>query len=314
MATRSARTPIHGTESVGVLERGVVLANGKGGVGKTSTVANVAGLCALSGLRVLTVDLDPQGNLARDIGYDRDKGQRLFMALVGGGELPIIRNAGGREGLDCVPGGLAMSDLVGVLFSRASNGGSSLSHMLWEALSPVADDYDLILFDTPPGDATINEGVLGVARAVVIPTRSDEASIDGLEVVARRFVVARETNPHLRLAGVLLFGIGSQSSRLDGEVRRIIQEALDDVAPIFTTRIRYLESAAADQRRTGLMIHELEGAASEAKAKRLAALHSGQPVATGDVFTRNPHGLADDYEAFAKELLRRLHELEKEER
>lgn len=306
-------TRVHDNATIGVLERGVVLANGKGGVGKTSTVANVAGLCALSGLRVLTVDLDPQGNLSRDIGYERDKGQQLFMALVGGGELPIIRDAGGRDGLDCVPGGLAMSDLVGVLFSRASNGGSSLAQMLWDALSPVANDYDLILFDTPPGDATINEGVLGVARAVVIPTRSDEASIDGLEVVARRFVVARETNPHLRLAGVLLFGIGSRSSRLDGEVRRIVSEALDDVAPIFTTRIRYLESAAADQRRTGLMIHELEGAASEAQAERLAALRSGNAPGAGDVFTRAPQGLADDYEAFAHELLDRLRELEEEE-
>ena len=72
-------------------------------------------------------------------------------------------------------------------------------------------DYDLILFDTPPGDVMILDAVLACCQGVVIPTRADEGSLDGLTRIAKRFKRARRVNPDLRLAGVVLFGIGSRS-------------------------------------------------------------------------------------------------------
>ncbi len=62
-----------------MIPNSILVLNGKGGVGKTSLTANLAGLAALSGWRVLAVDLDPQGNLGRDLGYlgDADDGQTL---------------------------------------------------------------------------------------------------------------------------------------------------------------------------------------------------------------------------------------------
>ncbi|GMA37797.1 ParA family protein [Demequina litorisediminis] len=177
------------------IARSVVVAQGKGGVGKTSVACNVAGLAAASGLRVLLVDLDPQGNVARDLGMERGSGNDLLMALMAGATPPIVKDV--RGGLDVVPGGPDIADLTAMAMSRAMRGEPGLSKNLNQSLASIAGNYDLILIDTPPGEKMLVEAAFGCAAAVVIPTRSDDASIDGLERVAERFIAARDTNPDL---------------------------------------------------------------------------------------------------------------------
>lgn len=291
------------------IARSVVVAQGKGGVGKTSVTTNVGGLAAAAGLRVLVVDLDPQGNVARDLGLELDSGQQLLSALVAGAPVPVT--VGVREHLDVVQGGPEVADLAGLMYARASRGGTSLSQTLGASLASVADGYDLILIDTPPGEKVLVEAALGVASAVLIPTRADDASLDGLARVAERFAAARTINPELRLAGVLLFAVGSRSRRLENGVRRSIEGIVGSAAPIFESRVRHLESAAVDSRRAGLLVHELEGAAVEDRRARLAALHAGQTPNDG-LLVRNAEGLAGDYESVTRELLTRLAEIEQE--
>jgi chromosome partitioning protein len=291
------------------IARTVAVAQGKGGVGKTTVTSNVAGLAALAGLRTLIIDLDPQGNIARDVGLEPHDGNALLSALVSGAALPTITNV--RPGLDVVPGGPAVADLAGLMFSRSSRGGETLAASLRASLGAVSDSYDLILIDTPPGEKVLVEAALGVAAAVLIPTRADDASLDGLGRVAERFIVARETNPNLRLAGVLLFAIGARSRRLESSVRRTIYDIIGDSAPIFTARVRHLESAAVDARRAGLLAHELEGAAIDDRRARLAALRAGH-TPEGGLLVRNAEGLASDYEDVTRELLTRLAEIELE--
>src|SRR5690606_31484991 len=88
-----------------VLDNTVAVVNSKGGVGKTSIVANVAATAALGGWRTLAIDLDPQGNLARDLGYrDRsDDGCGLLEAVMTAS--PVRPLTGVRPGLDVVAGG-----------------------------------------------------------------------------------------------------------------------------------------------------------------------------------------------------------------
>lgn len=291
------------------IARSVVVAQGKGGVGKTSVTTNVGGLAAAAGLRVLVVDLDPQGNVARDLGLELDSGQQLLSALVAGAPVPVT--VGVREHLDVVQGGPEVADLAGLMYARASRGGTSLSQTLGASLASVADGYDLILIDTPPGEKVLVEAALGVASAVLIPTRADDASLDGLARVAERFAAARTINPELRLAGVLLFAVGSRSRRLENGVRRSIEGIVGSAAPIFESRVRHLESAAVDSRRAGLLVHELEGAAVEDRRARLAALRAGQTPSEG-LLVRNAEGLAGDYESVTRELLTRLAEIEQE--
>ncbi len=87
----------------------VCITNGKGGVGKTSLTANIAGHAAEAGWRTLVVDLDAQGDLGEDLGYshdgDSDDGLGLHDAVLRGSPLDVIANVRGRERLDAVAGG-----------------------------------------------------------------------------------------------------------------------------------------------------------------------------------------------------------------
>jgi chromosome partitioning protein len=285
----------------------VVVAQGKGGVGKTSLTANVAGLAALSGHRVLAVDLDQQGNLARDLGYEVTDGEQLLQAFVSGQPAPVLPEV--RPGLDVVPGGPAIADLLGIAFARSGRGGKDLSDLLEVSLAPLVGKYELVLVDTPPGERLLVEAALAIASYVVIPTRADEASLDGLERVAERCLAARERNPGLTLLGVCLFSVGSRSRRLASSVREVISEMLGDVAPVFDTQIRHMESAAVDARRQGLLVHELEEAAATARKGRLAALRARRRP-DDDLLTRDASALAEDYSALAREVMSRVAQLE----
>ena len=181
--------------------------------------------------------------------------------------------------------------------------------MLYRAIKPIADEYDLIIIDTPPGERILVEGAFAISAAVIIPTKSDDASIDGVERVARRFMAVRDRNPALELAGVVLFGVGPRSLRLERSVRTTLEEMLGTVAPVFETRIRNLESASADARKKGLLFHELEGAVSQEKKDRLKALRAGTKPDEG-FFSRNAGGLAEEFESLTGEILARLNDIE----
>ncbi len=288
------------------MRRVVAIANGKGGVGKTSLAAGLAGLVAAAGYRVLTVDADPQGNLRRDLGYQPSSGENLARAIQDGHPLEPVRSV--RPNLDCVPGGPALYDLPAMYVSRMKQG-ESLSG-LRGALSSVrpdkvaSADYDLVLIDTPPGEPVLQDVVFSAADYLIIPTRSDEASLDGLVAVATRFTAARAANPTLALLGVLLFGVRSGSKRLRSTVREALEDTLDGAAPVFEVSIRYLESAAVDMRRQGLLPHELEQGQLRERAKRLARLRSRATAsAAEDLLSRDASGLAGDYAALAREVL-----------
>ncbi|GAB3522860.1 hypothetical protein GCM10027402_15490 [Arthrobacter monumenti] len=254
------------------------------------------------------VDLDPQGDLARDLGYESQTGEDLLRVLMSGGTPNVLRNV--RENLDVIPGGQALEDIQGVMVSRSSRAGApDFGDMLYAVIAPIAEEYDLILIDTPPGERTLVEGAFAISSAVVIPTKSDDASIDGVERVARRFIAVRDRNPSLQLAGVVLFGVGPRSLRLERSVRQTLEDMLGDVAPVFETRIRNLESASADARKKGLLFHELEGAVTEAQRLRLKALRAGEKPADG-FFSRNAGGLAEEFETLTGEILSRLNDIE----
>lgn len=287
------------------LENTLVVAQGKGGVGKTSLAANLAGLAASEAqLRVLLVDLDQQANLRRDLGTERNTGDALLTALIAGDRLPVLRDV--RPRLDLVPGGPAVADLGGLMFARHQRGGGDLTDMIAESLASMADDYDLVIIDTPPGERLTVEAAMGVARFVVIPTAADDGSLDGLELTAERFASAQRRNPDLQLLGVVLFGVAAQSKAIERETREIIASVLGDAAPVFASRIRHQAAAAVDARRRGLLIHELEREVAATKGQRLARL-AGRKSANGgvgaDLRTRDAKGLTDDYWSLTREVL-----------
>jgi cellulose biosynthesis protein BcsQ len=292
------------------LARVVAIMNGKGGVGKTSLSGNLGALTAAAGYRVLVVDLDPQGNLAEELGYvgtaTDDAGEKLATAMQFGRPATPVSL---RDGLDVLPGGEYLDDLQSVLSTR-SDGSSRRTDAhgaLADSLAPIAGEYDLVVLDCPPGSPVLQTAALGAARWLVIPTRTDDSSRKGLLNVARRYMAARERGAPVELLGVCLFGVTTSAKKVRADARHDLERDLGTAAPVFEAVIRYAEAAAVEARRRGVPVHELEAAGLDGPRwyERLR-----NPGAAVEVVPGSAASLASDYAHLAEEILRTLQERE----
>ncbi len=282
-----------------MLPNAIAVANGKGGVGKTSLSANLAGLAAISGWRVLLVDLDPQGNLSSDLGYTddedvNDEGQRLLTAVESGRPVEPQRDV--RPNLDVVTGGTFTEQVEDLVRRRQYEGDDRALSAVDDALKPLVADYNLVVVDCPPAVGCLVDLAFSVARYLVIPTRGDAASLNGLTRTASRFVqVRRTTNPDIDLLGICLFGFGAQDVRLVAKARQQLEDALGGIAPVFPTFIRHSRKAPDDMRELGLLAHEYHQTAEQAPTwieDRNATRYSSSAAA-----------LAQDYQGLVGEIL-----------
>lgn len=289
------------------LTRAVAVVNGKGGVGKTSLTANLAGLYAAAGYRTLAVDLDPQGNLGDDLGYLGaglgDDGAELVNAMRERRPFEPLRDV--RPGLDVLVGGHLLDGLTSDFYGRHSREDAVLAFGI--CLSAIAEDYDLILIDCPPGNDALQESALAAVRWVVIPTKSDPSSRAGLQIVANRFASIRERyNPDLSLLGVVLFGVNSAATRLIGEARGALAADLGIPDVICEAAIRHVEAAAYDARTRGQLVHELERDVHKGPS-RFELLRMDKATRTRTrTLAASAGSLAADYQRLAEELLDRI--------
>lgn len=285
------------------LTRVIAIANGKGGAGKTSVAVNLAGSAARAGWRVLLIDLDPQGNVEEDLGYDdnpaNDRGLHLSDAVARPGvELqPVLRQI--RPNLDVIPGGEHLDDLDMVLLGRSTRRRGDTSRLLAEPLARLAGDYDLILIDTPPTRPILLDLALMSARWIVIPTKSDRASIKGLSNLAGQLAPVREQREDIDVLGAVLFGVTSGASTVRKNAIDDISDALGGVAPVFETVIRHSEATATEARYDGKLVHEIADKVENAEPY-YAALKAGR---TPERLPGAAPRLAGDYELLAQEVL-----------
>lgn len=288
------------------LTRVVAVVNGKGGVGKTTITANVGGLLAAGGSHVLLVDLDPQGNLAEELGYTGtsldDGGRALAQALVFGGGFKPARDV--RPGLDVLVGGPELDMAAAGLTMRAQKDPVGAKLALAAGLAVVAGEYDLVLIDCPPGQETLQQAALAAARWALIPVKTDSSSRKGLRDVARRLRAVIEVNPDLDLLGVVLFGVNRSASRVVDSARAAIAGDLGSESSVFQTSIRHVEAAAQEVRDRGLLVHELEKAVA-AGPTWWQVRRSGRSDDDGPR-VRSASGLAEDYQTLGDEIILRI--------
>lgn len=168
--------------------------NQKGGVGKTTISANLGHALALSGQRVLLLDMDPQGHLAACLGLFRPPKQGLDALLLEGADLKSLIHKG-RDNLGLIPSGVNLAQV-----EELQEGGGARARLLetaleQEGLDADSDAYDWLIFDCPPSFGILMANVLMLADMALVPVNSDYLSLNGLARLLetiRRFETIRE--------------------------------------------------------------------------------------------------------------------------
>lgn len=289
------------------LARVIAVTNDKGGVGKTSIVANVGGQLGAAGYRVLLVDLNRQANLADDLGIRNspvdDQGDGLLRGILLEAKegLPVAH--GVRDNVDLVCGGTRLETLTPLMVSKQMGTSTAKDEpflALADVLMTVAEHYDVVLIDCPPENVILTDLALGAARWVIMPTKSDLGGLVGMTLVAERFEKAKRINPMLGLLGAVLFGTGTRSVAIHNETREAIRKAFGGNSPLFTTVVRHAERTAQDARRLGKLAHELEVELASQPAW-WEALRNG--TSSGPRLSKTAASVAADYRNLAYEIL-----------
>ena len=183
--------------------RVIAIANQKGGVGKTTTVVNLA--AALSELHktVLVIDLDPQANATSGLGLPRQQGASLYSVLTGSADVADIIQATPYEGINIIPSEL---DLAGaeIEIARQENHLGVVRSMLDRVLT--AGVFDYVLMDCPPSLGILMTSSLAAADGIVVPMQCEYYAMEGLSVITSLIEQMRGNgvNPDLRLEGILM--------------------------------------------------------------------------------------------------------------
>jgi chromosome partitioning protein len=179
--------------------RTYAVANQKGGVAKTTTVASVASALAELDQRVLVIDLDPQACLTFSLGLDPDALElSIHDVLLGRVSARMVLQQT-AEGPDLLPATIDLAGCEAQLLTRTGR-----EHVLRQALDDIRDSYDVVLFDCAPTLGVLTINALTAADEVIVPLQCETLSHRGVgQLLDTVNDVQRLTNPNLTVMGVL---------------------------------------------------------------------------------------------------------------
>ena len=203
--------------------RTIAVVNQKGGVGKTTSVANIAAALAAKGLKVMVIDLDPQAHLTIHLGAEPQNVKKGIYGVLTQSVKVEDTLLKVRENLWLLA---ASIDLVGAESELVSVVGREI--ILREALEPIRNDFDYIIIDCPPSLGLLALNALAAVQEVFIPLQPHFLALQGfgklLETVT---LVNQRINSSLRVTGILLCMFDGRVS-LSGEVKADIEQFLQN--------------------------------------------------------------------------------------
>lgn len=203
------------------MTRSIAVFNQKGGVGKTTTVINLADALANKGHRVLILDLDPQGNATSVLNIEKDRENMIYDYLLGAeGDFAVQV----KDNLSIIPSGAGLAGIE-IEFARREDWQTVLKDRISEL-----EGYDFIVMDCPPSLGILSILALTAADGILIPVQCEYYALEGLSQLMESIqLVRRGFNPDLEIEGVLLTmydGRTNLSMQVVEEVKNYFKDAV----------------------------------------------------------------------------------------
>ena len=180
--------------------RAIVVANQKGGVGKTTTAINLAACLAEAGQKVLAIDMDPQGNMTSGLGVDKDAIENtVYELLLGESSVEDCLQKEVIENFSVIGSNINLSAAEIELIGEEEK-----EYILQKAIAPIRDNYDFIIIDCPPSLSMLTINSMCLADTVLVPIQCEYYALEGLtQLIHTINLVQERLNPSLEMEGVV---------------------------------------------------------------------------------------------------------------
>lgn len=246
------------------MSRIIAIANQKGGVGKTTTTINLSACLAEAGKRVLTVDMDPQGNTTSGLGIDKTEHEHtVYELMLGECSISDALIHTQIENLDLICSNVNLAGAEIELLNI-----NEREYVLRDEVDYIKDDYDYILIDCPPSLNMLTVNAMTTADTVLVPIQCEYYALEGLSQLMYTInLVQQRLNPRLKMEGVV-FTMYDARTNLSLQVVENVKNNLDTT--IYKTIIpRNVRLAEAPSH--GLPINLYDSKSTGAESYRLLA-------------------------------------------